>query len=182
MDTIETARLSLRCFEPEDAEAAFRNIYSDSEVAAFMHWNMHSCVEETAQFISQFIASYGKPGFYRWAITMKENREVIGSIGFEVEDPQDAVGSLSYNLCRRFWGKGIMTEALCAVIRYAFDSAGVNRLEAFHSVRNPASGAVMRKAGMLLEGRARQKYRSHIGYEDCDLYGICRDDLPQVYR
>ena len=75
-----------------------------------------------------------------------------------------------------------MTEALCAVIRYAFDSAGVNRLEAFHSVRNPASGAVMRKAGMLLEGRARQKYRSHMGYEDCDLYGICRDDLPQVCR
>ena len=45
-----------------------------------------------------------------------------------------------------------MTEALTAVIRFFFDEAGANRIQALHDVENPASGKVMQKAGMRHEG------------------------------
>jgi ribosomal-protein-alanine N-acetyltransferase len=62
------------------------------------------------------------------------------------------------------------------VLHFALLEVGVNRVEAFHAVANPASGRVMQKAGMTLEGHARQKYRSHNGLESSDLYAILAED------
>jgi RimJ/RimL family protein N-acetyltransferase len=49
--------------------------------------------------------------------------------------------------------------------------------KAYHSINNPASGKVMQKAGMKYEGRMRQKYKSHLGFEDSNLYAILRKDI-----
>jgi ribosomal-protein-alanine N-acetyltransferase len=54
---------------------------------------------------------------------------------------------------------------------------GFNRIEAYHSINNMASGKVMQKSGMEFEGRMRQKYKSHSGFEDSDLYAILKQDL-----
>lgn len=69
-----------------------------------------------------------------------------------------------------------MTEALRAVLAFAFDRADFHRVEACHSVRNPASGRVMQKAGMTFEGTARQKYKANCGFQDCRLYAALRKD------
>lgn len=73
--------------------------------------------------------------------------------------------------------QGIASEALKSVLKFAFKTVGFNRLESYHSVNNPASGEVMQNAGMKLEGLARQKYRSNIGFEDCNMYAILKEDL-----
>ena len=52
-----------------------------------------------------------------------------------------------------------------------------NRIEAYHAIANPASGKVMQKAGMKYEGTMRKKYRSHVGFEDSNLYAILREDI-----
>ena len=57
------------------------------------------------------------------------------------------------------------------------DRSRLYRIEAYHAVNNPASGKVMKNAGMKYEGRMRKKYRSHIGFEDSDLYAILREDI-----
>lgn len=72
-----------------------------------------------------------------------------------------------------------MTEAVRAMVHYGLFDVGFNRVQAYHSVNNPASGSVMRKVGMTYEGMARQKYRNANGFQDCDLYGILKGDLFQ---
>ena len=186
----ETERLLLRRFTPEDSADAHR-WFCDSEVAVYMRWDAHTDIAQTEAFLASWIAEYEQPNFYRWAIALKEDNRAIGSIGFHVDDDYDAVADPSYALCKVYWGRGIVSEALAAVLRYALlddhpnESAdspgtpgvGLNRVEAFHAVDNPGSGRVMQKAGMRYEGHARQKYRSHKGFEDCELYALLREDL-----
>ena len=70
-----------------------------------------------------------------------------------------------------------MTEALEAVIEYGFRTLKLNRIEAIHELTNPASGAVMRKCGMVHEGTMREKLFNKGKYVDVDLYAILRKDF-----
>ncbi|MBS7175450.1 MAG: GNAT family N-acetyltransferase [Clostridiales bacterium] len=173
---LETSRLVLRRFEEADAQAAFENWLSDLEAARYMRWDAYQTVEQGRAFLREVEKSYQREDFYHWAITQKRENQVIGAIGLLVHE-YDSVAEVSYCLGRAFWGRGIAAEALRSVLSFAMLDVGLNRVEAYHSVNNPASGRVMKKAGMCLEGHSRQKYRSHQGFEDCDLYGMIREDL-----
>ena len=174
--TLETERLILRRFTMEDVGDAFRGWFSDPDVAMYMRWDAHSDISQTQEFIARFVADYEKPDFYRWVITLKKDNRAIGAIGFHIESEYDSVADISYTLSKALWNQGIISEALKAVLQYALLDVGVNRVEAFHAIDNPASGKVMLKAGMKYEGHARHKYKSHKGYEDCDLYAAVAED------
>ena len=76
-----------------------------------------------------------------------------------------------------YWNRGYGTEALGAVIDYMFDRVGLNRLEAYHAVGNPASGRIMEKCGMKKDGICREKYRTADGLADCAHYAILAKDV-----
>jgi RimJ/RimL family protein N-acetyltransferase len=175
--TIETERLILRRFTLADAAAAHKNWLSDPEVAAYMRWDAYTDVAQVEDYLREVLAGYGQPDFYRWAIALRDDNVAIGAIGFHIESEYDSVADAAYALGKAFWGRGIVSEALAAVLKYALLNVGMNRVEAFHAVNNPASGRVMAKAGMRFEGHSREKYKSHYGYEDCDLYGFLRSDI-----
>ncbi len=178
--TIETERLTLRPFRIGDAQAMFDGWASDYEVARYMRWQPHENVAQTREILAEWIAEYGvKPDLYRWAIACKDGDLPIGSIGVFMENEVDQRAEVGYCVGRAFWGQGYVTEALKAVLRYMLLEVGLNRVEAYHSVRNPGSGAVMRKAGMTYEGCARQKYRTKEGFHDSDEYAILRSDLKE---
>lgn len=182
MGTVEitTESLLLRRFTAEDAENVYNNWTSDSEVSKYMRWESHKNIEETEEKINDWLERYEKNNFYQWAITYRGSNEPIGAIGMFVVNEADLCGGFGYLVGRKYWGQGITTEALEGVIKFAFEAVGFNRVEAFHSVKNPASGKVMQKAGMKLEGSMRQKYKSNIGFEDCDMYGMIKDDYIEA--
>ena len=93
---------------------------------------------------------------------------------------ENSCAEVGYSLSRAYWNKGIMTEALGAVLQNAFYDLRLNRVEAIHEVRNPASGAVMRKCGMRYEGRLREKLYNKGRYVDVDLYAITRADYKNA--
>lgn len=173
--TIETERLILRPFVMEDAEAMFRNWASDEEVTKFLSWQAHKSIEETKTVVARWVGCGA--GDYKWAITLKENGvEVIGSLCIARIDESIRMAHFGYALGRRWWNRGIMTEALGAVIGYLFDEVGFNRIESRHDVENIGSGAVMRKCGMTYEGRSRQSHRNNLGLRDMDNYAILASD------
>ena len=174
---IETERLILRRYTMGDVADAYQNWFSDPDVAMYMQWDAHTDILQTEEWIKRFITDYENTNFYRWVITLKSDDKVIGAIGFNVPKDYDCVADVAYSLSKRFWNQGIVSEALKAVLRYALIDVGLNRVEAFHAIDNPASGKVMQKAGMTFEGRAQQKYRSHKGFEDSDMYTILRENI-----
>lgn len=174
---IQTDRLILRKFTMDDAEAMFNNWTNDEEVARYMRWDAHKSIEETKKVLQGRIEKYKNPSTYHWAIVLKDTGILVGNIVLICANEHDMCGEAAYCLGREYWGRGIVTEALKAVLNFGLLEVGFNRIEAFHSVNNIGSGKVMRNAGMKYEGRMRQKYRSHMGFEDSDMYAILREDL-----
>ncbi|MBR3692211.1 MAG: GNAT family N-acetyltransferase [Clostridia bacterium] len=174
---IDTERLILRRFRMSDAQDMFETWTSDAECARFMRWQQHKSPAETRETIAWWVHSY-REGGYEWAITLRDGT-LIGSIGIMDISRGERSGELGYCIARPYWNRGYGTEALRAVIAYMFDRVGLNRLEAYHAVGNPASGRIMEKCGMQKEGICRDKYRTADGLADCVHYAIlARDARP----
>ncbi len=164
---LETERLILRRFKPEDAEEMYRNWASDPEVTRFLTWPCHPSPEATKALLEEWAARYADGGVFNWAIEHRGSRQVIGSIAVGKLIEEISSAEIGYCLSRVFWGQGIMPEALMAVMRFLFEEAEVNRICACHDVNNPNSGRVMEKAGLEYEGTLRQAGKNNRGI--CDI-------------
>ena len=174
---IETARLLLRPFLKEDAEDMFRNWAQDPEVTRFLTWPPHESPEVTRALLALWAKEAAEnPSCYQWAVELKELGRVIGSLSVVHADGETESVELGYCIGKAWWGRGLMTEAVRAVCAYLFEEVGVRRVTARHDVENPASGAVMRKAGMTKEGVLRQSGRNNRGIVDMAVYSILRDE------
>ena len=93
----------------EDSEDMFYGWANDPEVTKYMTWNPHKTVEETKQILSMWIKEYENPDCYKFAIVLKENNKLIG--GIDVVDYENGIPEIGYCLSKKYWGRGIMTEA-----------------------------------------------------------------------
>lgn len=174
---ITTPRLLLRPFTLEDAPAMYANWASNPEVTKFLTWPTHPNVDVSRAVLADWVARYGEPAYYQWAITIPEaGGEPIGSIAVVNLNERVCSAEVGYCIGRKWWHQGIMTEALQAVMDFLFDEVGVNRIEARHDPRNPHSGGVMRKCGMTYEGTHRQSDRNNQGVCDASWYAILASD------
>lgn len=174
---IDTKRLRLRPFVPEDAAPMFRNWASDEEVTKFLTWPAHKSQEVTGHVVEQWYGQREKPNFYQWAIELKELHEPIGSISAVKVDERTEAATIGYCIGRRWWGQGITAEALEAVTAFFFQEVGMNCVNACHDPRNPNSGRVMRKCGMTREGTWRAGGVNNQGICDETWYSILRDEF-----
>ena len=174
--TIETSRLILRRAVREDAEAMFRNWASNPEVTKFLTWPAHSNIAVSEMVIGSWLQEYEKENYYQWMIVLKELDEPIGSISVVRQNDRVEEAEIGYCIGSQWWHRGIMTEALYAVIAYLFDEVGVNRIAARHDPNNPHSGGVMRKCGMKYEGTNRACDRNNQGICDAAQYAILRSE------
>lgn len=174
--TIETSRLILRRAIREDAEPMFRNWASDPEVTKYLTWPTYEKVETAYQILDLWASEYEKPNYYQWMIVLKELGEPIGSISVVRQNDRVEEAEIGYCIGSRWWHKGIMTEALTAVIEYLFTEVSMNRVAARHDPNNPHSGGVMRKCGMKYEGTHRACDRNNQGICDAAQYAILRSE------
>lgn len=146
---LETKRLFLRRFVVEDAKAMFENWASDSENVRYVTWDPHPNPQVTQASIERWLRHYQEENTYKWAICKKEDtKQVIGDISVVSQDPQKEICEVGYILGKNFWGQGIMTEALRAVLHFLLLEVGFKEVQAKYVSLNPASGRVMEKAGM----------------------------------
>ena len=174
--TVETDRLILRRAVREDAEPMFRNWASDPAVTKFLTWTPHETITVTASLLERWLAEYEKDDYYHWMMVLKETGEPIGSMSVVRQNDCTEEAEIGYCIGRRWWHKGIMTEALAAVIAYLFTEVGMNRVAARHDPNNPHSGGVMRKCGMKYEGTHRACDRNNQGICDAAQYAILRSE------
>lgn len=168
--TIKTQRLVLRRFRMEDAQAMFDNWASDDEVTKYLTWPTHTTVDASAMVLEDWVSSYQREDFYLWAIEFEG--QTVGSISVVEQNSDIGKAEIGYCIGRHWWHKGIMSEALKAVMGHLFDEVGFNRLQACHDPRNTHSGAVMRKCGMTYEGTHRQSDRNNQGICDASVYAL----------
>lgn len=127
---LQTERLILRRFVESDAEAMFQNWASSAENLTYVTWDPHPDIEITRNSIRNWVASYTNLNYYKWAICLKENPEqVIGDISIVKIDEADLSCEIGYVLGKAYWGNGMMTETLKAILDFCFTQAGFQRSE-----------------------------------------------------
>ena len=175
---LESERLLLRPYVLDDAQAMFDNWASRPENVTYVTWPPHESVDFTRQLLTEWVASYEKPDFLHWVIAFKDQPDkVIGDISvIEINQSAQAC-ELGYILSQDYWGQGLMTEALQTVIAFLFQEVGINRITAAHATDNPASGCVMKKAGMKYEGTFRQAVNLKGQLVDVAAYAILKSDF-----
>lgn len=174
---IETDRLILRRYVIEDAEAMYKNWASDSDVTKFLTWQPHSSVDVSRGIIENWLKEYSDEKYYQWAIVLKANgNEPIGDISVVQMNEDISMVHIGYCLGRAWWRRGIMSEALKAVMDFMFDTVEVNRVESRHDPMNPNSGKVMQKCGMKYEGTLRSADRNNQGICDACYYALLRSE------
>ena len=171
---LETERLLLRKMRLDDAEAVFAYA-SDPEVTRYVLWDTHRSVEDSESFLRSATEGYERGDFGGWGVVLKVDGAFVGTCGVDAGyAPEHARAELGYVLSREHWGKGLMTEAVRAVIAFGFEQLSLNRIQARCIAENVASARVMEKAGMTHEGTLRESEFIKGAYRDIELYSILR--------
>jgi ribosomal-protein-alanine N-acetyltransferase len=174
--TLRTARLVLGAFEPDDA-AELQRLAGDREIADTTLTIPHPYeLDHALAWIGNQRKESARGRAANFAIRLSTGSPIIGSCGLRDIDAEHLQAELGFWIGREWWGHGYASEAAAAVIRFGFETLGLNRICAHHMVRNPAAGKVLQHVGMLREGVLRQRVRKWGIHEDVVLYAILRDD------
>ncbi len=171
---LDTERLILRELVPGDAEAVFR-IRGDYAVTHYNFGSPYQRIEQAQNLIRAVREGYREARELRWGLTLKEgDQSVIGICGYNYWSRSDRRASVGYDLARAYWGKGLMPEALRAVITFGFGQMQLNRIEADCTAENLASVRVLEKLGFQSEGVQREQYYDEGRFWDLRLFALLR--------
>ena len=169
---LETPRLKLRRVRFDDLYDYYERLGSDGDVTRYLTFDPHQDIGESLASIEKTLARYEEGRCYRWAIADKEDDGIIGIFELLRFDEADESCSFAYMLAKDRWNRGYATEAMKEVFRFATEELGVKRIAADHMAPNTASGAVMRKAGMIRVGVIPGKYEKHGQVYDAVCYEL----------
>ena len=149
--TLETERLILREITKEDTEGIFA-CFSNDEVTRYYGQETLQNLKQAEDFIEFFRKNYHDKRGIRWAIERKEDKEIIGTIGFNAWLPKHKRAEIGYELHPNHWRKGYTSEAVLAILTYGFDVMELTRVGAIVFKENEASQNLLTKIGFQEEG------------------------------
>ena len=178
---LRTDRLLLRKIRTSDASDMYE--YScRPETSEYLLWDVHPYYSYTLEVAKYLQKEYSEGKCMDFAIEYKENGKMIGTVGFTSFDEKNSVAEAGYVISPDYWGKGIATEALTALLNFAFCELGVNRVEAKYIIENKPSLKVMEKCGLKPEGVLRQRMLIKGKYRDIGICSILKSEYFTVKR
>jgi ribosomal-protein-alanine N-acetyltransferase len=176
---LETERLLLRGWEPDDVDSVFAYA-SDPEVTRFMAWDQHRSIEDSRAFLDLLVAEqYGRHELDYCICRKSDPGTAIGGLGLYWRTPPPGTMELGYVLRRSAWGNGFAPEAGRRVIRHAFETTSAERIFAPIFAENAKSRRAAEKMGLAFEGvlRSAAVYRGRRW--DQAIYAILRADADR---
>jgi len=145
--TLETKRLRLRLFTPDDVQITYV-LGTDPDIIKYAESEPLRDMQAARQRLEQGpLADYRKHGYGRFAVELKETGDVIGFCGIKYIEEID-LPEVGYRYLPEYWGRGIGTEAAQACVEFAREDLGVEKLVALIIPENIASIRVAEKLGM----------------------------------
>ena len=161
--SIQTERLLLR-----------RLVFNDAQ-ALFALEKIGKTLDEAKEILCNMMADYPNMSYYHWGIEYEG--VIVGRIkAHNISDTNENM-ELGYSMAGDYRNKGIMTEAISAVIKHLLQEVMANRVYVMIRTNNIASNRVAQKAGMILDGCLREHFRDGDAYADVNVYSTIRKDL-----
>ncbi|MCW3466479.1 GNAT family N-acetyltransferase [Chitinophaga nivalis] len=172
---LSTGELILRPMEERDTASLFRH-FSDENVTRFMDIDVFTNISDAVQMINYFKERLERGEGMRWAITLAGQDELIGTCGFHNCNKTHFKAEIGYDLQPHYWGNGIMTAAVSAMLDYGYETLQYNRIEAFVDPINTSSSKLLTKLGFSYEGMLRDAFFEKGKFVDAELYSRLRRD------
>jgi len=170
----ETDRLRVRLFRADDAPVFNARFQADPDVLRYSGKPRN--LAQTEGYVAQAIrwTQANSDGYGTWAIEEKTSGALCGWISLGWHEGRENVET-AYAIAKARWGRGLATEAVCGMLRYAFDELGLAAVAAAVHPENRASIRVLEKAGLR---KVEAAASSHYG--PLDFYAIARptQDVP----
>jgi ribosomal-protein-alanine N-acetyltransferase len=170
---IRTERLRLRRMTLADAADMFDDA-RDPEMTRYTTWQPHRSSADSRARLERVVGRYARGEVANWGVEHRSDGRFIGTAGYMRWDVDDHCAELGYAISRNYWGQGLMTEALRAIIAFGFERMQLNRIEARCTAKNVGSYRVMERAGMTFEGTLRERHLVEGDFTDKKLYSILR--------
>jgi ribosomal-protein-alanine N-acetyltransferase len=152
---LKTARLRLREITMDDADW-FLAHFSAPEVVYGQGFPAPDGIEGAREGLARYVVDlFARRQGLRWGICLRGDDALIGSAGFYDWDRKVGSAELGYDLAPAHWGKGIMAEALRAILDYAFATMELNRVQVLVMPRNERSLRLAARLGFVREGVLR---------------------------
>ena len=145
---LKTNRLIIEHFKDSDI-SEWAKIESDANVRRFVDGKVLS-FEEARKYVGMNIRHYQKIGYGRYAVRLKENRNLIGMCGFLKENYGVDFG---YRYSKISWGKGFGFESAKVVLNYGFSELGLKTVVGLTAEENCGSIRILEKLGFKLQER-----------------------------
>jgi RimJ/RimL family protein N-acetyltransferase/ubiquinone/menaquinone biosynthesis C-methylase UbiE len=173
LPTLRGRRIDLRWLTHEDA-AAFFEIFGDPEVMRFWSSPPHANVAEARGYIDGIHAHFRARQLFQWGVRLRESRQIIGTTTLYDLSVEHGRAQVGFALRRDKWGQGFATDVLDTVIGFAFDTLGLNRLEADVDPENERSLATLERQGFRREGYMRERWQPIGERRDTVFLGLLR--------
>jgi RimJ/RimL family protein N-acetyltransferase len=163
-EPLVTERLRLRRSRPEDAEtiSAYR---SDPEVGRYQGWDRTDPDGIRTEIQKMGARAPGEPGgWMQLSVEEREGGRLVGDVGLSLADDEPGVVKIGYTMSPEFQGNGYATEAVAALVAYAFEKLGADVVRAYASAENVPSVRVAEKVGMRLIERFERRHGDRAFY------------------
>lgn len=182
---LRTDRLVLRQMTDDDL-AAVHAIFGDAESCRYFtvqNCEPYATPEETKANVLDWAAwAFAQGKGLRWGLTLVADGLLIGTAGINWWDRDNHCAEIGYDLNRQYWGQGLMTEAVHAILRWGFAHMALHRIEADTTEGNFGSMRVLEKCGFVLEGTARERHFAQNRYWHNLRYGLLRRDYEARFN
>jgi len=153
---INTERLLLRQLNADDANAIFK-LRSNTKINKLITRKTPKNLEEAADFIAVCQQEFEKHNRIFWAMEVKENKQIIGTIVYHTISLDDKYAEVGYELHPTFHQKGFMNEAMKTVISFGIKTMQLKIIEAFTHQNNIASIALLEKHNFVFQPERRDE-------------------------
>jgi RimJ/RimL family protein N-acetyltransferase len=168
-------RVELRWLTRHDAPAILA-IFGDAEVVRYWSTPPLRSLGEATDLIEEIHQLFRSRRLFQWGVFRPETNEVIGTCTLFNIDPRHQRAEVGFALGRSEWGHGLATEALEVLIRFAYQTLNIHRLEADVDPENERSLRLLGRQGFQREGFLRQRWY-HLGeFRDTILLGLLRNE------
>lgn len=176
LPTIESERLTLRKLRLTDADDMFEYA-SEPAVSRFMPWQAHHTTDDTREFIGLIRKGYEDNKKLTWAIELKRENKMIGTIDFVSWLQKRQRAEIAYTLSHHYWGQGLMLEAAEALIDFGFKEMDLIKVEAPIMLDNQQSQRLADKLGMIREGVLRKHMIIKGEFVDLAMYAVLKEEF-----
>lgn len=169
---LKTTRLLLRRITKTDA-AALLSLRSSEKVMQYIDKERTKTMQEVQALVERIDNDLNNNDGINWAISLKEKPEIlIGTIGFWRIIKQHYRAEIGYMIHPDYWGKGLMKEAVTAVIDFGFNNINLHSIEAHINPGNAASAALLETTGFVREAYFKEDFFFRGEFLDTAIYSL----------